>query len=375
VSDISVIICTHTRDRWAEVLSAVASVQHQSVPADEVVVVIDHNESLLGELRAELEGVRVIANRYGPGASGSRNTGVAAVGAPVVAFLDDDAEAEPDWLERTLPCYGDERVLGVGGAIEPNWPPHGRPPWFPHEFDWVIGCTYPGLPHSIAPVRNLIAANMSVRRDVFAALGGFRVGFGKAGLRSGTEETDLCIRATQQWPDRFWLHHPEVRVRHRVPPGRTRYAYFLGRCYDEGIAKASIVSFVGSDDGLASERAYTRRILPNAVLTYLRAAACTRDHLPLLRAGAIVSGLAVTSAGYVRGRAVDPMPLLSYSRRDAGPLRQLLHRWATAIVHRVRPAQHDLENGNALDTHVEERGPFRGLEKRRPLRGPRRDLL
>ena len=49
-----------------------------------------------------------------------------------------------------------------------------QPFWFPEEFNWVIGCTYRGMPTKNAPVRNLIGANMSVRKDVFTKVGGFR---------------------------------------------------------------------------------------------------------------------------------------------------------------------------------------------------------
>src|SRR5439155_542168 len=63
----------------------------------------------------------------------------------VIAFLDDDAVAEPDWLETMLRAYGDGSVMAVGGRIEPLWAA-GRPGWFPPEFDWVVGCTYVGLP-------------------------------------------------------------------------------------------------------------------------------------------------------------------------------------------------------------------------------------
>ena len=41
----------------------------------------------------------------------------------------------------------------------------GRPRWFPPEFDWVVGCSYTGLPETVAPVRNLIGAAMSFRRQ------------------------------------------------------------------------------------------------------------------------------------------------------------------------------------------------------------------
>src|SRR5205085_69247 len=79
-----------------------------------------------------------------------------------------------------LPAYANLEVIGVGGTVEPLWL-HGRPPWFPPEFDWVVGCTYCGMPEVAGPVRNLIGCNMSFRREVFEGVGGFRSGIGRIG--------------------------------------------------------------------------------------------------------------------------------------------------------------------------------------------------
>src|SRR5919199_2006307 len=213
--DVSVVICAYTANRWDDLVAAVASVQRQTALPREIIVVIDHNPDLLERVRNHMPGVIAIENRESPGASGSRNSGVTIAQGALIAFLDDDAEAMPDWLERLQACYADARVLGAGGAIEPRWL-SGRPRWFPDEFNWVVGCTYRGMPATTAPVRNLIAANMSIRREVFVALGGFLRGFGKVGTCSRPEETELCIRALQRWPEAVWLYAPPALVYHRV---------------------------------------------------------------------------------------------------------------------------------------------------------------
>src|SRR4051794_10636657 len=118
----SVIVCAYTDRRWDELRAAVASVAEQTRPALETIGVADHNPALLGRRRRELAAVAPVATRQPRGLSGARNCGVAAAQGDVVAFLDDDAVAAPDWLERLLGPYGDRRVMGVGGAIEPVWP-------------------------------------------------------------------------------------------------------------------------------------------------------------------------------------------------------------------------------------------------------------
>ncbi len=287
-------------------MAAVASVQRQSVPAQEIVVVVDHNPALLARVRAHLPGVIAVANHEARGLSGARNSGIAAAMGEIVAFMDEDAAAAPDWLERLGAGYDDPRVMGVGGAIEPWWL-NGRPAWFPAEFDWVVGCTYLGMPETAAPVRNLIGCNMSLRRTVLTAVGGFRNGIGRIGTRPvGCEETELCIRAGQRQPQNHFLYQPDARVRHRVPASRANWQYFLARCYAEGLSKAQVSRQVGSADALASERAYTGRTLPLGVWRGLADLLCQRSLSGLARAGAIVLGLTAAATGYLAGKFKEP---------------------------------------------------------------------
>jgi hypothetical protein len=303
-SDISVVICAYADDRWPDLLAAVASVQAQTVRPREIIVVVDHNQTLLDRVRSDISGVAVVANVEARGLSGARNSGVAAATGAIVAFLDDDAAAAPDWLHHLSAAYDDPWVLGVGGAVEPAWV-HGRPAWFPDEFDWVVGCTYRGMPDQTAPVRNLIGANMSFRRCVLETIGGFRSGIGRIGaLPVGCEETELCIRGRQRWPDGVWRFEPKARVVHTAPAPRARWAYFRRRCYAEGRSKALVAQLVGAGDGLASERSYTRRTLSAGIRRSL-AAAVRGDAAGLARAGAIAAGFTITAFGYLTGTAAS----------------------------------------------------------------------
>ena len=306
-ANVSVVICAYTEERWDELLAAIASVRAQTVPVRETILVIDNNPQLLARARAALPDIKLLDNNDGHGAGTARNKGVAAASGSVIAFLDDDATASVDWVAYALEALQSERVLGVGGTLLPVWEGK-KPAWLPEEFYWVVGCSYRGLPTNVAPVRNLIAANMLLRRDVFVELEGFRPGFGKTGRRSGTEETELCIRANQTWPNKVWLHDPAVAVLHRVPGVRTSIRYFISRCYDEGVAKASVVSFVGANDALAAERRYTSHVLPSGILGALARAVRHRDLWALARGGAIVLGLSAAVLGYARGRLAGLWP-------------------------------------------------------------------
>jgi GT2 family glycosyltransferase len=299
---VSAVICAYADARGLALDAAVRSVSRQTHPPHEIVVVIDHNPALLARARRELDRVTVVENRNERGLSGARNTGVACSSGDVVAFLDDDAVAEPDWLERLVAPYDDPAVAGVGGTIEPRWLA-GRPAGFPAEFEWVVGCTYKGGPCTPALVRNLIGANMSFRRDVLDRVGGFRADIGRTGrLPTGCEETELCIRTRQRVPHAVFRHEPRARVAHMVPPGRASWRYFRARCFAEGISKAQVSASTGPRDGLASERAYVLRTLPAGAARGL-ADALRGDASGLVRSAAIVAGLAVTTTGYLAGAA------------------------------------------------------------------------
>src|SRR5688572_24138158 len=121
IVDISVVISAYTEARWDNLVAAVDSLRRQSTPPCEIVVVVDHNPHLLQRVRAQLRDVIAVDNTEPRGLSGARNSGIAMARGTVIAFLDDDAVAEPDWIERLAGPYRDPQVAGVGGAILPLW--------------------------------------------------------------------------------------------------------------------------------------------------------------------------------------------------------------------------------------------------------------
>ncbi|MGH3321237.1 MAG: glycosyltransferase family 2 protein [Streptosporangiaceae bacterium] len=293
--DVSVIICTHDSARWHDLLDAVRSVDAQGLRGVETIVVVDHNPDMLRRVRSEFPHVHSLANDGVRGASAARNEGARAATGELLAFLDDDAVARPGWLEHLTDPYENLAVIGVGGGLEPLWL-RGRPYWFPEEFGWVVGVSYRGLPRTGGPVRNVWTTNMSVRRVVFDAAGGFREGFGKTGSRSAPEDTDFCLRARRAWPGSIWLHEPTAVAAHKVPPSRSNLRFFLTRCYVEGRGKAELARLVGHQEGMSTERTHART-LPAAAARELGDALLGRSGA-YARAATIVAGLAAASAGF-----------------------------------------------------------------------------
>ena len=302
---VDVVICAYTLQREALLRRAIASVVDQD-QAERVLVVIDHSPELFGVLSGDPtlgDHVTVVENVHEQGLSGARNTGVERATSAVVAFLDDDARADPGWLAAIRCAHADPAIVGTGGWVAPEWEDGVCPAWLPPEFWWTVGCSYRGLPaDSMSVIRNPIGASMSFSRAPLQAVGGFRSGFGRIGTTPlGCEETEAAIRVRAFVPGSRIVHLTDTRVAHYVPRTRTTWAYFRDRCLAEGRSKALVARAAGTRDGLSSERRYLLRVLPAGVFRGLRDAS-RGDRFGLCRSGAIVAGVSLTAAGYLLGR-------------------------------------------------------------------------
>lgn len=302
---VSVIICAYTDDRWLQLTKSVASVEAQTSLPIEIIVCIDHNEELrrrseeyFAERGRSAIPLTVLANKY-PGRLGSaRNTATEFASGGVLAFLDDDAAAAADWLDRLIGPYDDERTGAVGGAPLPVFEA-GRPRWFPYEFDWVFGCAYRGLPETRAPLAHLIGANMSVRRSALLAVGGFH--------SDNHDDMDMSHRIAQAQLE--VIYEPLAVVHHFVPASRTTWHYFWRRCYLVNQGKVEAFANMQAASNLRAELSFVTRTLSTGVVTELRQV-MRGDLYGFARIGAMIAGIALAGLGHVSG--------------------QLRHRWSGA---------------------------------------------
>lgn len=309
MAEVSVIICAYTEERFSNLIEAISSVHNQTVRPHEVIVVIDNNPLLLARVKDAAKDITLVQNTGARGLNSARNVGLAAARGDIVAFLDDDAIADPKWLEHLVEEFVDSHVLGVGGYIAPLWDAP-RPKWFPDEFLWVVGCSYRGMPTSRASVRNLIGCNMAYRRQVCLEVGGFRTDIGHVGGQPrGDDETEFCIRLHQRRPSGVILFTPDARVYHHVPSTRVNWAYFRQRCAFEGASKATLVGLVGASDGLSSERSFAMRTLSTGVMRGIGDVIFRLDLSGIARAYALCLGLSTTACAYLSGRLrTNPQP-------------------------------------------------------------------
>jgi glycosyltransferase involved in cell wall biosynthesis len=298
----AVVVCAASGEREPRLRACVRSLLRGARVPDEILVVVDQNPALEASVAGWLPVEARLLRSASRGISSSRNAGVRAATSDVVAFVDDDAVVEADWLLRVMKTF--ERateLVGAGGAVVPKWE-SGRS-WLPDELLWVVGCTYLGHRENAGPIRNPIGCNMAFRRRELTAVGGFSSAFGKRGTTLSTcDETELGLRLERVYGPGRIRSIPTARVRHHIPAARIGWKALVLRCVSEGLSKARLRRLYG-DPALGTERAYARSLVTRAVPRLLVRGIVRRDRESLLGAGAILVSLGVTGAAYFGGRA------------------------------------------------------------------------
>ncbi len=135
---ISVII--PCRNGARTVAAAVRSALAQSVAPAEVLVVDDASEDGTAAVSAE-SGARVVRNAVRRNAGGARNAGLEVATGDLIAFLDADAVAAPDWLERASAFLESHpEFAAVGGSIVNGRPDrYGSLDYFMNHSEWIAG--------------------------------------------------------------------------------------------------------------------------------------------------------------------------------------------------------------------------------------------
>jgi GT2 family glycosyltransferase len=299
-SQATVVVCAFASHRLEQTVACVLSVLSQDPPPGQVVVVVDHNEALEGELRGRLPAeVEVVPNEDARGLSSARNTAIARSRGDYVAFIDDDAIAHEGWLARLLSTFDDPCVIGAGGRALPLWETPA-PKWLPPEFLWVVGCSYSGQPET-GDVRNPLGCNMAFRADLFQRAGMFNPAMGRLGsLPLGCEETEFCLRAARAVPGGRIALISGAEIDHHVSAARGTVGYLLRRCYFEGISKA-LVRRLGDQRSLDTERTYLRHALPARVKASARRALRGHPAEGLGAIAAVIGAVGAAGAGYLVG--------------------------------------------------------------------------
>jgi GT2 family glycosyltransferase len=238
---ITAILCTYNRSQsLARALDSLAvSIVSETIQWE--VLVVDNNSSDQTETV-----VKSFCRRYPgrfrylfepqQGKSYALNAGIRDAGGDILAFLDDDVEVEPVWLQNLTSALNDNDWAGSGGRILPvsGFVP---PPWLALDGPCnLLGalCAYfdPGdVPGELKDPP--YGANMAFRKEMFEKYGGFRTDLGPSpGSEMRSEDTEFGRRLMAGGERLRYV--PSAIVYHEIPENRVRKEFLLAWWFDFG---------------------------------------------------------------------------------------------------------------------------------------------
>jgi glycosyltransferase involved in cell wall biosynthesis len=241
--EITVIICTYN---GAERLRAVVdSVKAQNYDDHKFeVLIVDNNsadktrevcDDMIKNLSCKNIRYFLEKNR---GLSHARNRGIREARGTIVAFIDDDASADANWLLNIERIFSDASCSAIGGKVIPVFE-KPRPPWLYPGIDTAL--TILDLGDQITrfqyPFNGPCGTNMAFRKSVFDKVGYFDPELGRIGKKLlSAEESDFFQRLELQGFDAVYA--PDCIVYHLVPNERMTKSWIRRRFYYQGYSFA-----------------------------------------------------------------------------------------------------------------------------------------
>ena len=203
---ISVVVALHNASETLD--SCLAALSRMRYPNVEVIVVNDGSTDNSREIIEGYPSVRAIHQEQ-QGVSAARNSGMRAATGEIVAYIDSDADADPDWLFYLASTFLNSDVEATGG-----------PNFVPAEDGWLAKCVYrsPGGPTHVMYddrlAEHVPGCNMAFRKSALEAINGFDPVFRTAG-----DDVDLCWRLLEHGfrigfsPSAVVWHHRRSSIR------------------------------------------------------------------------------------------------------------------------------------------------------------------
>ncbi len=218
---VSVIILTYHRLPLLQ--ACLASLRQQTFKDFEIVVVNNDSDPAkpckTREFLATQPDVLTVNLSTNAGIATARNCGIHAAHADLLAFIDDDCTAAPDWLETLLAPFNDAAVAGTGGKLIV----------VPADYvSFENGCVDRfGTARTVNPTETpretfpyFVGCNMAFRKALVEGIGGFDEAFCR-----GYEEPDLCVRLVKDGR-RLVFENKAVVFHHIIPHGKYAFDKF-----------------------------------------------------------------------------------------------------------------------------------------------------
>lgn len=213
---ISAVICTLNRMEYLR--KAIKSLTEQTLPKERYEILIVDNRSTdgtRGVVLDEFSSVQNLRYLHEPilGLSQARNTGWQNADGKYMAYLDDDAVASSNWLEKILSVFdaAGSDIGCVGGRIVPIWKTP-RTPWLPAELLSYLSVMNPSNnPMILDNNKQIAGANIAFPKDVLEEIGGFRTDLGRKGDKLLSNE-EILLRRQLEAKGYSCFYHPGIVV-------------------------------------------------------------------------------------------------------------------------------------------------------------------
>ncbi len=210
------------------------------------IIVVDNNSTdntvdMVGQFAEKYPNVKLLSE-LSQGASQARNRGWREASGKYVAFIDDDAKATPDWLERVVDAFETvtPKPVVVGGEIHPYYN-EKMPSWFTDDLEIRTWGQKKGFLEGIRAPFGFSESNISFQKEVIDKYGGFSSQFGKVGSNYLMGEGGHLCQIIYPKEPYFW-YDPAIKVYHYTPRRNARLCWRLKRQYRCGKARATIIN-------------------------------------------------------------------------------------------------------------------------------------
>ena len=247
---ISIIIPTLNRDKYLR--ECLISLVRQYFNIDQYEILVIDNGSV-DNTKVSTQTISSLFNNHHiryiyepePGLLSGRHRGVLEAKSDILIFVDDDIEADPNWLSAIYESFQDPSVQLVGGRNLPKY--ETEPPewlnwfWVDHPFGkWLGELSLLDFGEQVREIdANYVwGLNFSIRRQALFDLGGFHPDCIPKHLQhfQGNGETGLTIKANQLGYKA--IYQPKALVMHQVPKSRMTHEYFEQRYFYQGVCNS-----------------------------------------------------------------------------------------------------------------------------------------
>lgn len=241
MKSISVVIATHNRVNYLE--KAINSLNNQSLEkSDYEIIVVDNASSdrtreMIEERMLYSANLQYIyeAKR---GTNFARNSGLYKALGKYIAFMDDDAIASPQWLERIVHAF--ETIVPtpgiVGGKVSPIWET-AKPSWITNKLLGALSIVDYAESPTFLENKFLFSVNIAFPRQLLEEHGGFDTRLCRKGKNLVTNDEILIAKKIKQAGYKFF-YDPTIHVEHIIPGSRLDPKWFIKRADAQGFSDA-----------------------------------------------------------------------------------------------------------------------------------------